>query len=524
MKHRSYKKLSVWLTIIGPIVGMIWIVLLRNQVDLRDRPGAAGTLSIYRASPTTPTAKDWSAQAIELIHHQFNTPLDLSSSIVSLSAVIFGLFGLTAAGYAMDGKRGALGAGLLGACWPLTIYMGILDGVDPMAFGLAWLAVGCCWLSGINKWWGIVLGLVGGAAAPFAISLKETALPAVALCALSPIFFRPSKWLIITVPATLYSLYWSYAWFWPDEATRLDTEIPDAATLRHGWYRLKELAFRGLPEGKFDQFLLLAFLSGLVPVGAWWRRLLIAFASGAALCFTAHTLDELVRPRYLATAMLGCLACSGAVLGVLTRYRGYLLKIPLIVVVCLCIMDSWSFFVAWTDKRVEVTGAQALNWPKPPSTWSRQFKNMTDLTLRDLTLWGGVELAELTKRYPNGLAIPRLRDDRHRSLSGLAEIHGAPHVIVDPGNCCTGRPADTRCAIDIVERLQKAGVGLVIPTEIKGVQRGNRFEEKWTDNLRSAMSSYDTIIEHDFWILLEAPMTKDGDLPCKTKAPFRRPR
>ena len=38
------------------------------------------------------------------------------------------------------------GNGLVGAAWSLTGYMAILDGIDPLTFGIAWFAVGMCWM------------------------------------------------------------------------------------------------------------------------------------------------------------------------------------------------------------------------------------------------------------------------------------------------------------------------------------------------------------------------------------------
>jgi hypothetical protein len=521
--NKNKAKIPLWAVSLGPIFILFIIYGLRSVLDLRDRPGAAGTLSIYRASPSTPPAKDWAADCIQWIHLSLNTSLGLSSSLVSLGAALCAVLGITAAGYAIDGRRGAMGAGLLGAVWPLTAYMGILDGIDPIAFGLSWLAVGCCWMAAKGSPWSVIIGIIGAAAAPFAISLKETAIPAVALCFLTPIFLRPSRWLLITIPAMAYAGYWAFSWFWPDQTTRLDIEFPDRSTLMHGWLRLKELPLRGLPEGKFDQFLIFGIICGCIPVGSWWRRLIIACASASAICFTAHTLDELVRPRYLATASIGILACCGAAMAQLMQFRNRLWSLPLIILLFLSLFDGWSFFHAWGEKRVEVTGAKQSIIPSPPTQWSNQYKKMTDLTLRDLTLWGGVRLAELVEQYPDGVAVPRLRDDRHRSLSGLAEIYGVPHVVLDPGNCCTGRPADEYCAVDIVEQLQNSGVTLAMPTTIKGVQRMNRFEERWGKALVSAMNAYPNIKTDRFWLVLEAE-DLGGERPCQSKAPFRRPK
>ena len=520
------KKAEIPMRIIflGPMTLIGLCIFLRQSLDLRDRPGAAGTRSIYHASPSTPPSKDWPAMLIEWSHTQFDLPLDMASSLVSFAAVFIGLVGLTMAGFAVDGRRGAMGAGLVGATWSLTGYMAILDGIDPLTFGIAWFAVGMCWMSGSATIWSILFGIMGAAAAPFAVTLKETALPAVALCILTPLFIRPSKWLLLSIPGAAYSLYWSYAWFWPEEASRLKTSLPDAASIRHGWFLLKNLAYRGLPEGKFDQFIVLSLLSGVIPIGHWWKRLLIGISSSAAICFTAHTLDELVRPRYLTVASFGLLVCVGTISGRIISRKNRWTALPLAIILVFNLLDGWAFMDAWAEKRRTITGASELNWPNPPDLWQRQFKNMTDLTLRDLTLWGGVELAVLSSTHPNGLAIPRLRDDRHFSLSGLAQIYQIPHVIVDPGNCCKGRHADASCAAQVMSELQTAGITMVIPTAIKGVQRMHKVEENWRMALLKAAESYSNRSESDYWTVIEAPKPESTERPCQKKAPFRRPK
>ena len=238
----------------------------------------------------------------------------------------------------------------------------------------------------------------------------------------------------------------------------------------------------------------------------------------------AHTLDELVRPRYLTTATFGLLVCVGTVLGRFIQRKNRWSLLPLGLALALNILDSWSFIDAWAQKRTAVVGARTLNWPKPPALWRQQFQNMTDLTLRDLTLWGGVRLADLSSTHPNGLAIPRLRDDRHHSLSGLAQIYEIPHVIVDPGNCCKGRHANQYCAADVLSQLQAAGITMVIPTAIKGVQRMHKVEETWRTSLLKAAESYSSRTEDLYWTVIEAPEPQSTELPCQSKAPFRRPK
>ena len=73
----------------------------------------------------------------------------------------------------------------------------------------------------------------------------------------------------------------------------------------------------------------------------------------------------------------------------------------------------------------------------------------------------------------------RLRDERHRSLIAFATLYDKSALILDPGACCAGTPVDASCADRVVEALDRSGFTLVLPTQIKGVERIYPNEERW---------------------------------------------
>ena len=143
---------------------------------------------------------------------------------------------------------------------------------------------------------------------------------------------------------------------------------------------------------------------------------------------------------------------------------------------------------------------------------------MSDITLRDLTLYGGAELSRLVQAS-RGLATTRLRDERHRSLAALSAIKGQPFVVLDPGNCCAGQPVSKRCAERVLQQLDSAGIQLALPVLIDGVERIYEHEKRWWSLLQEAAGP---LQEGDFWLLGESRQG-EGTLPCQQKAPFRRP-
>ena len=111
--------------------------LLRMTLDLSDHPGAAGTQTLYRAAYNTDkVGHDNASEAILYIQHYLDTGIATSSIILSFCSGLMMVMGASAGGWAIAGRRGAVGAGVMAALWPLVLFFSILTGVDPLAMGL----------------------------------------------------------------------------------------------------------------------------------------------------------------------------------------------------------------------------------------------------------------------------------------------------------------------------------------------------------------------------------------------------
>ena len=106
-------------------------------------------------------------------------------------------------------------------------------------------------------------------------------------------------------------------------------------------------------------------------------------------------------------------------------------------------------------------------------------------------------------------------------MMAFAAIYNAPFAVLDPGNCCSGRGVNAKCAKDIVKQVNNAGLFLAIPTTIKGVERVHANEENWRTHLEEAAQDLGNTSKGEFWVTRPAK-GNGGELPCQKKAPFRK--
>ncbi|MBM76571.1 MAG: hypothetical protein CMK59_14280, partial [Proteobacteria bacterium] len=238
-------------------------LILHLCIDLSDVPGAAGTWSIYRAA-TDGFGKDNAARLYSWISS--HTPLSLYNT-QTITAPVLGMLSVSGIVFCARGfgsQRSALLTGLLSSCWVIPHYFGLLAGNDTLSFALSWLGVGLFiyGIGGSYRLWPI--GMLGLSLLALAVQTKELALPVIGVLLLTPLALPKPKWnWFIAIPLFIYTAYWSYAWMWPDQSTRL-SQRPDLHIqgLQKGWYRIIELYERGLSEGKFDQIAILSILLG----------------------------------------------------------------------------------------------------------------------------------------------------------------------------------------------------------------------------------------------------------------------
>jgi hypothetical protein len=176
-------------------------------------------------------------------------------------------------------------------------------------------------------------------------------------------------------------------------------------------------------------------------------------------------------------------------------------------------MDSWSFFYSWGEFRSAFSGGAQVNMPKPPAQWLQQFKD-APTTQKDLSFYGAIEIVEQIEQEDMGVAVPRLRDDRHNSVKAFNAIYGYSSLILDPGRCCSGTPVDQNCANRIVEQVRRTGFSLAIPTQLPDIERVHANERSWIKALWQAVEDTGDSQEKAYWLFL-SPKGSSGDLPCQ---------
>lgn len=531
------REYPIWSILAGlPVYWMIQVVL-RMTLDLRDLPGSASTLSVLYATQKT-RGSDAAAYVFNWCRFwldvDLNTAIWLTSTVSGTAMIV----GLIATASSIWGKEAGFWAGILGACWPLSQQMGLLVGLDTLAIGSMWLSLGLLSMGLHSGWLGLVFLPLAGWMLPLALDVKSIAIPA--LAAVSVILLPSGKadkwkaWLVGLIATLIFA------------STLRGTDdhrvvLPDInwLTIQHGWHRLQDLPRRGLPEGMFQS---LMWIGGLLSIGTFahqtwvhkfymhpfskgriltWLRLgspiVLCLATGVGLCITAAGLGELSRPRYLVGLGMGLLLPIAACLSILqtqwTRIFGIIVSLNLL-------LNTWGFFGQWGKVRHRMLGGEPPTLPTAPSLWSGKYLRYPILTLRDLTMMGALDFQDTWSTMPDseGIAVPRLRDDRHRNLQAYAAINGQSILILDPGKCCAGTPVNAQCANRVVKAVQDAGLTVVLPTEIAGVERVHANEKRWVADLRSAIASTGTQSSYWHW----QSSTVDGDLgplPCQFEVP-----
>ena len=521
----------LWSILLG--LPLYWLIqtVLRVSLDLRDLPGSASTLSILYATGKS-RGSDAAAYVFNWCRFWLDVDLETAMWLTSTLSGTAMIVGIIATATSIWGKRAGVWAGILGACWPLSQQMGLLVGLDSLAIGSTWLGLGCLAIGLHCGWWGLVLLPLAGWMLPLAVDVKSIAIPS--LVVLSGILLPPNKanawkaWLVGLVATLAFATTLSGT----DDHRVVLPEI-SRFTVEHGWHRLQDLPRRGLPEGMFQT---LMWIGGVLSIGtflhqtwldklyknpmAWtrvWGPVLLWGATGIGLCITAAGLGELSRPRYLVGLGMGLLLPIAASLA---NYSMRWAKAAGILLGLHMLLHTWGFFGQWGQVRQRMLGGNPPTIPTAPSIWAKKYIRYPILTLRDLTMMGALDFQDSWTTMPQteGIAVPRLRDDRHRNLQAYAAMTGQSILILDPGKCCAGTPVNAQCANRIVKAVQEAHLTVVLPTEVEGVERVHANEKRWVADLRSAIAS--TGKQSQYWYWQPADISSEkGALPCQFEVP-----
>ena len=520
-----------WTVLLG--LPLYWAIQigLRVSLDLRDLPGSASTLSILYATGKT-RGSDAASYVFNWCRFWLDVDLQTAMWLTSTVSGTAMIVGITSVSTSIWGKRAGCWSGILAACWPLSHLMGLLVGLDSLAIGSTWLSLGVLSIGLQTGWWGLLLLPLAGWMLPLAVNVKSIAIPTLAV--LSSILLPPHKsdawkpWLLGLIATLAFASTLSGT----DDHRVVLPEI-NRLTLEHGWHRLQDLPRRGLPEGMFE---ILWWIGGILSIGTlihktWHRKLyttpllwikfwsptILWIATGVGLCITAAGLGELSRPRYLVGLGMGLLLpISASLAGYANRWT----KIAGCLVGLHLCLNTWAFFGQWGEVRSRILGGEASTIPSAPSLWANKYLRYPILTLRDLTMMGALDFQDTWQTLPEtkGLAVPRLRDDRHRNLQAYAAMNGQSILILDPGKCCAGTPVNAQCANRIVQAVKQAQLTVVLPTEVEGVERVHANDKRWVSDLRDAIRSSGT--QSHYWHWLQSKSIDEiGPLPCQFEVP-----
>jgi hypothetical protein len=480
--------------------------------DLRDTPGAAGVLTISRVA-NGEAYREWPAVFISWILPAVDGDILFASQFLSIVMGVFAVTGAGLAGWSLAGKGGGLAAAFLASCWSMAILLSLLTGSDPTVFGVSWLGIGFAWAGTRAGGKLLFLVLLGAFFCTFSICIKETALPCIVLLAISPLLADSPKRGLGSAVLALSGVY-ATSGYLPSNLHRLQSPAPiSLSTLFSGWEYLLEMYRRSMMEGLYIELLLIAAVSCLLPGKRRRQRFLVLFFSAAVLLYTAASLELRARPRHLAPLAIGIFALVGSGLQMLPKALpklGRYAHLPSIGLVAVLLLDTSAFLKSWGQMHSYVGGGAPISWPSIPSPWEKKYENPSDISHRDLTAYGAIELTSIVSNEKNGVAIPPLRDSRHLHLVAAASIHGKRYLVLDKQACCTEE--DAQCAKRLTAEIHAAGMTLILPTETNGIQRVDLVNQKWLTSLVHEVKLAESQ-ESDWWHMRDGAQAV-GPVPC----------
>ena len=391
--------------------------------------------------------------------------------------------------------------------------MGLLVGLDSLAIGSTWLGIGVLSQLHLHTWLvGTCAAAIGWMDATPCRRRQKHRHSNTGSAECRTLAAEQGKGLIPWLIGVIATLHLHPPYLGTDDHRVVLPEI-NRFTIEHGWHRLQDLPRRGLPEGMFES---LWWIGGGLSIGTFihqtwysqalqessdmdttWSPMILWIATGIGLCITAAGLGELSRPRYMVGLGMGLLLPIAASLG---GYATRWAKIVGCVIGLNLFVNTWAFG-QWGQVRARMLGGEPPTVPSAPSIWANKYLRYPILTLRDLTMMGALDFQDTWQTMPNtkGIAVPRLRDDRHRNLQAYAAMKGQSILILDPGKCCAGTPVNAQCAYRIVKAVEQAQLTVVLPTEVEGVERVHANEKRWVADLRSAINSTGTQSEYWHW-------------------------
>ena len=276
-----------------------------------------------------------------------------------------------------------------------------------------------------------------------------------------------------------------------------------------GWDRLRGMPAMGMPEGKWDQLVMLCVLAGVVCRGTWGFRTLGSICASLVLVVSAFVLEDRLGTRLLVPASFGVLVILASL------FRKWTFFLPVVVVGLG--LEMWAFVDQFQDRRAQWSNAQRLNIPRAPSLWRTQYPENPTI-FKGLSLYGGVQAREQIEESSSSMVYSmRLRDGRENSLFVYAHLSGKDTRTLDVQHCCR-RSADEKCAKEVIDAIAQKGGLVLIPTVVENWERVYTNETRWNRALLKAVQTQKSYKSMSSWDVLDGFETQaTRDWPCTPK-------
>jgi hypothetical protein len=512
----------------APLAGLLpWFALgflalgmrlwMHWALDLRDIPGPAAAISLVRAW-MEPTQIQWDVRLISALNTVLGD-IELAGWTASMLGSLAEVAGAALLGWALLGRGGGLGAGLIAAIWSLCIHDALIGGANPVATGLAWFGTGLCVAgvcAGRRSWFMVVLGAF---IALLGADTKVVVLPVLPLLGAVLLARSPSRRAqIASVSLAVLTAWVCWEFLQPESSQQLVGGARfGPASIPEGWVGIREMVTRGHPEGHIELIIGGAFLGGLLPGPRWTARLLMLALSMVLVLATAAMLGPIIKPRYLLPPSLGLVVMAGLSLPLLAHHIQRIRPRALSLVAFLplwLLLDGIAFMEGQAQRRMDYVGADSPSLPPVPAAFMARYADIPDPMLLGLTARGMVDLRKLLSERTGGGATLMLRDNRHTQAELMAYLEGRPFRVLDDRSCCEGRVRE-RCALEVVQELDDAGMALFLPLQSSHRRRVKPDDDLWLEDLYLAARELhqEADIETRWWWVREA-RGSGGEPPC----------
>ena len=107
-----------------------------------------------------------------------------------------------------------------------------------------------------------------------------------------------------------------------------------------------------------------------------------------------------------------------------------------------------------------------------------------------------------------------LRDNRHTQAEMLSYLEDHPYRILDAQHCCRDKDRQ-RCARELVQDLDRAGMAMVLPIQTLHERRVKSDDDVWLEELyRAARQTHPDADQETRWWWVREARGSGGPLPC----------